>query len=316
MKTALVTGGAGFIGSHLCDALLAAGRRVVCVDNLFSGSEKNIAQVRRNKNFVFIRHDICTPLKIKEHLHEIFNFACPASPAHYQRDPVFTMETNVIGTHNMLRLALAHDARLLQASTSEVYGDPLEHPQKETYWGNVNPIGVRACYDEGKRAAETLCFDYSRERGADIRVVRIFNTYGPRMAAKDGRVVSNFIVQALAGKPITLYGDGMQTRSFQYVSDLVAGVFKMMAVRNFTGPVNVGNPTEFTILALAQEIIKQTKSKSKIIFKPLPDDDPKRRQPDISLARKKLKWAPTVSLAAGLKPTVLYFKKLSTAPLL
>lgn len=310
MKTALVTGGAGFIGSHLCDALLTRGRRVLCMDNFFSGSKKNIAHLTRCEQFKFIQHDICVPLRIKERVHEIFNFACPASPIHYQRDPVFTMETNVIGTHNMLRLAVAHDARLLQASTSEVYGDPLEHPQRESYWGNVNPIGVRACYDEGKRAAETLCFDYHRERGADIRVVRIFNTYGPRMAVHDGRVVSNFIVQALAGKPITIYGSGKQTRSFQYVSDLVDGVLKMMAARGgCTGPVNLGNPNEFTMLELVQEIVRQTGSKSKIIFKPLPGDDPKRRQPDIALAKKLLGWVPHVSLAKGLEPTIAYFQR-------
>lgn len=310
MKTFLVTGGAGFVGSHLCERLLADGARVICIDNFSSGAKSNIAHLEKNKNFSLREHNICEPIEIKEKISGIFNLACPASPIQYQRDPVFTMETNVIGTHNMLRLAMKHKARLLQASTSEVYGDPLEHPQRETYWGNVNPIGIRACYDEGKRAAETLCFDYFREKRVDIRVVRIFNTYGPRMAENDGRVVSNFIVQALRGAPITIYGDGMQTRSFQYVDDLVEGMVRMMNKSGVTGPVNLGNPGEFTMVELAQKIVKLTKSSSQIIFRALPADDPKRRQPDISVAKKLLKWEPKVAIDEGLRPTIVYFKKI------
>jgi UDP-glucuronate decarboxylase len=309
MKTILVTGGAGFIGSHLCEALLAAGNRVVCVDNLFCGSKKNIAPCLKNKNFVFVQHDITVPFETKEKISEIYNLACPASPVNYQKDPVFTIETSFIGTHNMLKLAKKHGARMLQASTSEVYGDPLEHPQRETYWGNVNPIGIRACYDEGKRAAETLCFDYHREKKVDIRVVRIFNTYGPRMAVNDGRVVSNFIVQALRGAPITIYGDGAQTRSFQYVDDLIVGMMAFMKKTRVTGPVNFGNPTEFTMVELAQKVIHATKSKSEISFRTLPGDDPKRRRPDISVAKKMLGWTPVVPLDEGLKKTIAYFKK-------
>lgn len=310
MKTFVVTGGAGFVGSHLCDYLIEQGNRVLCVDNFFSGAKSNIKHLLGNKNFKLIEHNICEPLEVGEKIHGIYNLACPASPVHYQRDPVYTMETNVIGTHNMLRLALKHGVRLLQASTSEVYGDPVEHPQRETYWGNVNPIGVRACYDEGKRAAETLCFDYHREKGVDIRVVRIFNTYGPRMAENDGRVVSNFIVQALHGAPITIYGDGTQTRSFQFVDDLVLGMTAMMKKNNFTGPVNLGNPGEFTMLQLAQKVIKMTKSDSEIVFRALPGDDPKRRQPDITIAKKMLGWEPQIALDTGLKSTIAYFKKI------
>lgn len=310
MKTFVVTGGAGFVGSHLCDYLIEQGNRVLCVDNFFSGAKSNIKHLLGNKNFKLIEHNICEPLEVGEKIHGIYNLACPASPVHYQRDPVYTMETNVIGTHNMLRLALKHGVRLLQASTSEVYGDPVEHPQRETYWGNVNPIGVRACYDEGKRAAETLCFDYHREKGVDIRVVRIFNTYGPRMAENDGRVVSNFIVQALRGAPITIYGDGTQTRSFQFVDDLVLGMTAMMKKNNFTGPVNLGNPGEFTMLQLAQKVIKMTKSDSEIVFRALPGDDPKRRQPDITIAKKMLGWEPQIALDTGLKSTIAYFKKI------
>ncbi len=307
MKTIVVTGGAGFIGSHLCEALLTNGDRVICVDNFVSGSATNIEPFRANPHFAFIEHNVCEPLVIDDHIDQVYNLACPASPVHYQRDAVLTLETNVIGTHNMIRLALGAGARILQASTSEVYGDPLEHPQKETYWGNVNPIGVRACYDEGKRAAETLCFDYSRQRGADIRVVRIFNTYGPRMAEHDGRVVSNFIVAALRGEPITIYGDGSQTRSFQFVSDLVRGLILMMNNESFIGPVNLGNPGEFNMLELAEKVLRMTGSASDLITKPLPSDDPRRRKPDISVAKKELGWEPVVGLDEGLEKTIAYF---------
>ncbi len=309
MKTVLVTGGAGFIGSHICEALLAENKRVVCLDNLFCGSKKNIAACLKHKNFVFVKHDICEPFVTREKFSEIYNFACPASPVNYQKDPVFTIETSVIGTHNMLKLAYKHGARFLQASTSEVYGDPLEHPQRESYWGNVNPIGIRACYDEGKRAAETLCFDYHREKKVDIRVIRIFNTYGPRMAVNDGRVVSNFIVQALRNAPITIYGDGSQTRSFQYVDDLIHGALLFMKKTRVTGPLNLGNPDEFSMIELAQKIVVATKSKSEIIFRALPGDDPKRRKPDIALAKKMLGWVPEIKLEEGLKKTIAYFKK-------
>jgi len=301
-------GGAGFIGSHLCERLLGEGNRVICLDNLFTGSEKNIANFLANPNFVFVEHDIITPFFSEEHIDEIYNLACPASPVHYQSNAIHTIKANTLGVINMLGLARKHRARILQASTSEVYGDPLEHPQKESYRGNVNSIGPRACYDEGKRVAETLCFDYHRSHGLEIRVARIFNTYGPRMAANDGRVVSNFIVQALAGHPITIYGKGSQTRSFCYVDDLVEGLVRLMNTENFTGPVNLGNPKEFTVLRLAKKVIAMTKSKAKIVKKPLPEDDPKKRKPDIALAKKVLRWESKVKLEEGLKKTIAYFK--------
>ncbi len=307
-KTILIMGGAGFIGSHLCERLLGEGNRVICLDNLFTGSEKNIANFLANPNFVFVEHDIITPFFSEEHIDEIYNLACPASPVHYQSNAIHTIKANTLGVINMLGLARKHRARILQASTSEVYGDPLEHPQKESYRGNVNSIGPRACYDEGKRVAETLCFDYHRSHGLEIRVARIFNTYGPRMAANDGRVVSNFIVQALAGHPITIYGKGSQTRSFCYVDDLVEGLVRLMNTENFTGPVNLGNPKEFTVLRLAKKVIAMTKSKAKIVKKPLPEDDPKKRKPDIALAKKVLRWESKVKLEEGLKKTIAYFK--------
>ena len=310
MKTILITGGAGFIGSHLCDALIKD-NRIICVDNLFTGNQSNIKHLLNNKNFRFIKHDIIEPLFLDdEKINQIYNLACPASPVHYQFNAIRTIKANILGAINMLGLAKKYKARILQASTSEVYGDPFEHPQKESYWGNVNCIGLRACYDEGKRCAETLMFDYHRQNKVDIRVVRIFNTYGPRMAKNDGRVVSNFITQALKGEEITVYGDGKQTRSFCYVSDMVDGIVRMMVSEGFTGPVNLGNPNEFTILELAKEIIELTNSKSKIIFKKLPEDDPKQRRPDISSAKEKLGWEPKVELENGLKKTVEYFKEL------
>ena len=310
-KTILITGGAGFIGSHLCESLIAAGHKVICLDNLFSGSRANVAHLFKEKNFSFIKADIVEPVPALGKLgkiDEIYNLACPASPVWYQKDPVQTVRTTVLGTANMLELARKKKAKLLQASTSEVYGDPLEHPQKETYRGNVNPLGPRACYDEGKRCAETLCMDYHRQYKVPVKIVRIFNTYGPRMAVNDGRVVSNFIVQALEGKPITIYGDGKQTRSFQYVSDLIGGLTAMMESDGFVGPVNIGNPVEFTIAELAQKVIAMTGSKSKLIRKELPEDDPRQRQPDISLARQKLKWSPTIPLERGLADTINYFR--------
>jgi UDP-glucuronate decarboxylase len=307
-KTILVTGGAGFLGSHLCDKLIES-NKVICVDNLFTGSKKNIAHLLQNPNFAFIEHDIIHPLEINEKVDQIYNLACPAAPIHYQFNPIRTIKTNIVGTMNMLGLAKKHGARILQASTSEVYGDPIEHPQKETYRGNVNPIGIRACYDEGKRCAETLMFDYHRQNKVDIRVIRIFNTYGPRMALNDGRVVSNFIIQALRGENITIYGDGKQTRSFCYYSDLINGMIKMMEQDSLLGPVNIGNPTEFTILELAEKIIELTKSKSKIIHVPLPQDDPIQRKPVITLAKEKLNWEPKVELVEGLEKTIQYFTK-------
>ena len=308
MAKVMVTGGAGFLGSHLCERLLKEGNDVLCVDNFFTGGKQNIAHLLKNPYFELQRHDITFPLYVE--VGQIYNLACPASPIHYQFDPVQTTKTSVHGAINMLGLAKRVKARILQASTSEVYGDPEVHPQKEGYWGRVNPVGPRSCYDEGKRCAETLFFDYYRQVKLDIKVVRIFNTYGPRMHANDGRVVSNFIVQALRGEPITVYGKGNQTRSFCYVDDLIDGLLKMMATNNgFTGPVNLGNPVEFTILELAEQVIRLTKSKSKIKYKPLPEDDPKQRQPDISLARKKLKWSPTIQLEDGLKETIAYFKR-------
>lgn len=308
-KSILVTGGAGFLGSHICDRLLEAGNNVICVDNLFTGSKDNIAHLRDNPNFEFIRHDITDPLRLE--CDQIYNFACPASPVHYQYNPIKTVKTSVVGATNMLGLAKRVRARIMQASTSEVYGDPKVHPQKEEYWGNVNPIGIRSCYDEGKRCAETLFFDYHRQHNLDIKVVRIFNTYGPRMNPDDGRVVSNFIVQALKGIDITVYGEGNQTRSFCYCDDLVEVIIRMMnSEEGFQGPVNIGNPGEFTILELAQLVIEMTGSKSKIIHQPLPQDDPMQRKPDISLAKEKLGWEPKVELKEGLEKTIQFFEKL------
>ena len=307
MKRVLVTGGAGFLGSHLCDRLIADGHEVICLDNFFTGKKKNIAHLLSNSNFELMRHDVVQPIYAE--VDWIFNLACPASPVHYQRDPVRTIKTNVMGALNSLGCAKQKNARVLQASTSEVYGDPKVHPQPESYRGAVNPIGIRACYDEGKRTAETLFFDYHRQHGLDIRVIRIFNTYGPRMTANDGRVVSNFIMQALRGEDITVYGDGTQTRSFCYVDDLIDGIVKMMNVENFTGPVNLGNPGEFTMLELAELVLKLTGSKSKIIHQPLPQDDPTQRCPVIDLAREKLNWQPTIKLEAGLKSTIKYFEE-------
>jgi len=307
----LVTGGAGFIGSHLCEYLVEKGEEVICVDNLFTGSKSNISHLENKKNFKFIEHDIINPLFIEEKIDQIYNLACPASPVHYQFNPIRTIKASVIGVTNMLGMAKKHNARILQASTSEVYGDPKEHPQKESYWGNVNPIGIRSCYDEGKRVAETLMFDYHRQNKVDIRVARIFNTYGPKMTKNDGRVVSNFIVQALEGKDITIYGDGSQTRSFCYISDMVEGLYKMINNPSETGPINLGNPDEFTVLKLAEKVINSTSSKSKIVKKKLPQDDPKQRKPDITLAKKYLKWEPKVKLDEGLKTTIKYFRKLA-----
>lgn len=307
MNRILVTGGAGFIGSHLCERLLERGNEVLCLDNFFTGRKKNITHLLDNPNFELIRHDITEPILIE--VDQIYNLACPASPVHYQYNPVKTIKTNVVGTLNMLGLAKRVKARILQASTSEVYGDPEVHPQQENYWGNVNPIGFRACYDEGKRCAETLMFSYHRQNGVDIRVIRIFNTYGPRMLENDGRVVSNFIVQALKGEAITVYGEGNQTRSFCYVDDMVEGIIRMMEREEFIGPVNLGNPGEFTILELANKVKSMTGSSSKIVYKQLPADDPQQRQPDISLAKEKLGWEPVTNLEEGLKRTIEYFVK-------
>ncbi len=308
-KRILVTGGAGFLGSHLCDRLLARGDEVVCADNLFTGSKRNIEHLHSNPRFEFMRHDVTFPLYLE--VDEIYNLACPASPIHYQHDPVQTTKTSVHGAINMLGLAKRLRCPIFQASTSEVYGDPSVHPQTEAYWGNVNPIGIRSCYDEGKRCAETLFFDYHRQHGLDIKVARIFNTYGPRMHPNDGRVVSNFIMQALQGLPITIFGEGQQTRSFCYVDDLVEGFLRFMNTEpGFTGPVNLGNPGEFTIRQLAEKVIELTGSKSQLEFKPLPSDDPLQRQPDISLAQSKLNWAPEVQLEAGLQKTIAYFDEL------
>ncbi len=305
----LITGGAGFLGSHLTEQLLKEGNDVLVVDNFFTGNKQNLAHLMGNSNLEIMRHDVTFPLYVE--VNQIYNLACPASPVHYQYDPVQTTKTSVHGAINMLGLAKRTRARILQASTSEVYGDPEVHPQPEGYWGRVNPIGIRSCYDEGKRCAETLFFDYHRQHQTDIKVVRIFNTYGPRMHPNDGRVVSNFIVQALQGKDITIYGDGSQTRSFCYVDDLIAAMVKMMATeKGFTGPVNIGNPGEFTTLELAQLVLKLSNSKSKIVYQPLPTDDPKQRQPDITLAKAKLAWEPKVKLEDGLKETIAYFKKL------
>lgn len=311
VKTALITGGAGFVGSHLCDFLLTKNFKVICLDNLLTGSRKNISHLSRNKNFKFVKADIVKEIPVKQKIDWIFNLACPASPTWYQKDPVATMKASTVGVINVLEFARKNKARVLQASTSEIYGDPLEHPQKENYRGNVNTLGPRACYDEGKRAAETLLMDYHRQYKLDIKIVRIFNTYGPGMDSNDGRVVSNFIIQAISGNPITIYGTGLQTRSFQYVSDLITGIYNMMEMENFIGPVNLGNPDEFTIKELAQKIISKTGSGGKITYKPLPIDDPVKRKPDISLAKNKLGWEPKVSLGEGLDKTIAYFKGIS-----
>ncbi|HUJ16878.1 MAG TPA: UDP-glucuronic acid decarboxylase family protein [Nitrospirota bacterium] len=302
----LVTGGAGFLGSHLCDRLLADGQEVLCLDNFFTGRKRNITHMLENPSFELVRHDLVLPILLE--VDRIYHLACPASPIHYQYNPVKTIKTNILGTLNMLGIAKRTKARILLASTSEVYGDPAVHPQKEEYWGNVNPIGIRSCYDEGKRAAETLMMDYHRQSRVDVKIVRIFNTYGPRMLADDGRVVSNFIVQALQGRDITVYGEGSQTRSFCYVDDLIDGMIRMMGSEDFTGPVNLGNPEEYTILDLAKKIIAMTGSRSKIIHRPLPADDPTQRRPDITLAGSKLGWNPGVSVDEGLGRTIEHFK--------
>ena len=304
----LVTGGAGFLGSHLCERLLNDGHEVICLDNYFTGRMANVAHLRDNRNFELIRHDVTEPILLE--VDRIFNLACPASPIHYQFNPVKTIKTSVMGAINMLGLAKRVKARILQASTSEVYGDPAVHPQTEDYWGNVNPIGIRSCYDEGKRVAETLFMDYHRQNNVDIRIVRIFNTYGPRMLSNDGRVVSNFIVQALKGEDLTIYGDGSQTRSFCYVDDLIEGFVRMMNQDKIIGPVNIGNPGEFTMLELAKEVLDLTGSKSKIVYKPLPGDDPKMRRPNIDLAKSALGWEPTIPLRQGLEKTIVYFEEL------
>jgi UDP-glucuronate decarboxylase len=309
MKKVLVTGGAGFLGSHLCERLVKEGHHVLCVDNYFTGSKKNIEHLLDYKNFEVIRQDICLPLYVE--VDEIYNLACPASPFYYQWDPIQTMKTSVIGSYNLLGLAKRTGAKILQASTSEVYGDPAVHPQTEDYWGNVNPIGIRSCYDEGKRAAETLFMDYYRVHNVDVRIIRIFNTYGPRMATQDGRVVSNFIVQALQGKDITVYGSGQQTRSFCYVDDLIEGMIRYMALDvdvSTPGPINLGNPGEFTMMELAEKVIELTGTKSQILQMPLPQDDPRQRKPNISFAKKVLNWEPTIALEQGLQKTIDYFK--------
>jgi UDP-glucuronate decarboxylase len=307
-RRVLVTGGAGFVGSHLIDRLIEQGNEVLCVDNLFTGSKANIAHLLGHPRFEFLRHDICFPLFVE--VDAIFNLACPASPVHYQHDPVQTTKVSVLGSVNMLGLAKRVKAPILQASTSEVYGDPTQHPQTESYWGNVNPIGIRSCYDEGKRCAETLFFDYHRQHNLDIKVARIFNTYGPRMHPADGRVVSNFVMQALRGEDITIYGNGMQTRSFCYVDDLVDGFLRLMGTpAGFTGPINLGNPDEFTIRHLAETVIEMTGARSSLVERPLPPDDPRQRQPDIALARNKLDWEPTVKLRDGLVKTIDYFRQ-------
>ena len=307
MKRILVSGGAGFIGSHLCTRLVNEGHDVICLDNFFTGSKDNIKHLMGNHHFEVVRHDVTYPYSAE--VDEIYNLACPASPIHYQHDPIQTAKTSVMGAINMLGLAMRLDAKILQASTSEVYGDPIIHPQPESYWGNVNPVGYRSCYDEGKRCAETLFMDYYRQNQTRIKIIRIFNTYGPRMLPNDGRVVSNFIIQALNNEDITIYGDGKQTRSFQYIDDLIEGMVRMMDTEDdFTGPINIGNPNEFPVLELADRVIRMTGSTSKIVFKPLPTDDPKQRQPDIKLAKEKLGWQPTVELEDGLKRMIEYFK--------
>jgi UDP-glucuronate decarboxylase len=306
-KRVLVTGGAGFLGSHLCERMLNDGNEVLCLDNFYSGTKDNIAHLMGNPHFELIRHDVCFPVNIE--VDEIYNLACPASPVHYQRDPIQTTKTSVLGAMNMLGLAKRTKAKIMQASTSEVYGDPEVHPQKESYWGHVNTIGIRSCYDEGKRCAETLFFDYKRQHDVEVKVVRIFNTYGPRMHPNDGRVVSNFIVQALRGDDITIYGDGSQTRSFCYADDLIEGFVRMMAAdKNISGPINLGNPNEFTIKQLADAVLKKVGGKSKLVMLPLPQDDPKQRQPDITLAKEKLAWTPVVQLNDGLTRTIEYFR--------
>ena len=307
MKRILVSGGAGFIGSHLCTRLVNEGHDVICLDNFFTGSKDNIKHLMGNHHFEVVRHDVTYPYSAE--VDEIYNLACPASPIHYQHDPIQTAKTSVMGAINMLGLAMRLDAKILQASTSEVYGDPIIHPQPESYWGNVNPVGYRSCYDEGKRCAETLFMDYYRQNQTRIKINRIFNTYGPRMLPNDGRVVSNFIIQALNNEDITIYGDGKQTRSFQYIDDLIEGMVRMMDTEDdFTGPINIGNPNEFPVLELAERVIRMTGSTSKIVFKPLPTDDPKQRQPDIKLAKEKLGWQPTVELEDGLKRMIEYLK--------
>mgnify|MGYP003590304020 CR=1 FL=1 len=310
-RRVLVTGGAGFLGSHLCERLLSEGHEVLCLDNFYTGSRKNISHLMQHPNFELIRHDVVQPIFLE--VDEIYNLACPASPIHYQQNPVKTVKTNVMGAIHMLGLAKRVKAKILQASSSEVYGDPEEQPQKETYWGRVNPVGVRACYDEGKRCAETLFFDYHRQNRVNIRVARIFNTYGPRMHPNDGRVVSNFIIQALQNKDITVFGDGSQTRSFCYVSDMIDGLIRLMnGPDDCTGPVNIGNPEDVSILELAEIVKKLTGSRSKLIYKPLPDDDPARRRPDVSLVNQRLKWTPRFDLTDGLKETIHYFKGLTS----
>ena len=307
MKRILVSGGAGFIGSHLCTRLVNEGHDVICLDNFFTGSKDNIKHLMGNHHFEVVRHDVTYPYSAE--VDEIYNLACPASPIHYQHDPIQTAKTSVMGAINMLGLAMRLDAKILQASTSEVYGDPIIHPQPESYWGNVNPVGYRSCYDEGKRCAETLFMDYYRQNQTRIKIIRIFNTYGPRMLPNDGRVVSNFIIQALNNEDITIYDDGKQTRSFQYIDDLIEGMVRMMDTEDdFTGPINIGNPNEFPVLELAERVIRMTGSTSKIVFKPLPTDDPKQRQPDIKLAKEKLGWQPTVELEDGLKRMIEYLK--------
>lgn len=312
MKKILVTGGAGFLGSHLCDRLIEQGHQVLCLDSLFTGSRNNVEGLIKHPNFTFIKHDVVDPINV-EKVDEIYNLACPASPVHYQFNPIHTMKTSVMGALNVLELARKTGAKVFQASTSEVYGDPSVHPQPEEYWGNVNTIGIRSCYDEGKRAAETLFFDYQRVHGVKIKVVRIFNTYGPRMAADDGRVVSNFIVQALKGQDLTVYGDGSQTRSFCYADDLVEGFMRLMnAGDEVVGPINMGNPGEFTMVELAEKVLRLTGSTSKLIHMPLPQDDPKQRRPDITKAKQLLNWEPTIALEQGLERTIAYFRKVVT----
>ena len=309
IKRVLVSGGAGFIGSHLCTRLIEEGNYVICLDNFFTGRKKNVEHLVGNKNFDLVQHDVINPFWTD--VEEVYNLACPASPIHYQFDPIKTNKTAIFGTYHMLGLAKRNGAKMLQASTSEVYGDPISHPQREPDWGNVNPIGIRSCYDEGKRCAETLCMDYHRQHDVQVKIIRIFNTYGPKMLPDDGRVISNFVVQALKGDDITIYGDGNQTRSFQYVDDLIEGIMRMMKTEpDFTGPVNIGNPREFTMLQLAELVLKQTGSKSKIVFKPLPHDDPRQRRPDITLAKTKLDWEPCVPLEEGLTKVIDYFRNL------
>ncbi len=307
-KRILVTGGAGFIGSHLCEKLVGQGHDVICLDNYFTGRKENVHHLMDKKNFEIVRHDVTEPIRLE--VDQIYNLACPASPVHYQFNPIKTVKTSVMGSINMLGLAKRVKARVLQASTSEVYGDPKVHPQTEDYWGHVNPIGERSCYDEGKRVAETLFFDYHRQNGVDIRIIRIFNTYGPKMHPQDGRVVSNFIVQSLKGNDITIYGEGKQTRSFCFVDDLVDGMVRMMNQEQCRGPINLGNPNEFTILELAQKVVQLTGSVSKIIYQPLPKDDPQQRKPDIAKAKKYLDWEPSIPLEQGLKATIQYFEKI------